>query len=84
MFQRGITAQDVHLVLQGGETIEEYADDRPYPAKLVLGWSGSRPLHVVVAENIDSGETVVITVKNLTRSNGTRTTGENDHDVRNL
>jgi hypothetical protein len=62
MFQRGITAQDVHLVLQGGETIEEYADDRPYPAKLVLGWSGSRPLHVVVAENIDDGETVVITV----------------------
>jgi hypothetical protein len=62
MFQRGITAQDVHLVLQGGETIEEYADDRPYPAKLVLGWSGSRPLHVVVAENIDAGETVVITV----------------------
>jgi hypothetical protein len=62
MFQRGITALDVHLVLQWGETIEEYADDRPYPAKLVLGWSGSRPLHVVVAENIDSGETVVITV----------------------
>ena len=62
MFQRGITAQDVHLVLQGGETIEEYADDRPYPAKLVWGWSGSRPLHVVVAENIDAGETVVITV----------------------
>jgi len=62
MFQRGITAQDVHLVLQGGDTIEEYADDRPYSGKLVLGWSGSRPLHVVVAENIDSGETVVITV----------------------
>ena len=62
MFQRGITPQDIRLVLQTGETIEQYPDDRPYPAKLVLGWNRDRPLHVVVADNTDNSETVVITV----------------------
>ena len=62
MFQRRITAQDVRHVLQTGEAIEEYPDDQPYPAKLVLGWHDGRPLHVVVADNMDNRETVVITV----------------------
>ncbi|MFN3477111.1 MAG: DUF4258 domain-containing protein [Candidatus Methylomirabilales bacterium] len=45
-----------------GEVIEEYPNDTPYPSRLVLGWRGARPLHVVVADNPDSQETVVITV----------------------
>jgi hypothetical protein len=34
----------------------------PYPSRLVLGWIGKRPLHIVIAENMESQETIVITV----------------------
>ncbi len=27
-----------------------------------MGWCGSRPLHVVVADNVEAGEEVVVTV----------------------
>jgi len=62
MFQHRITSEDVLHVLQNGETIEEYLGDRPYPARLILGWHDARPLHVVVADNMETRETIVITV----------------------
>lgn len=43
-----------------GEVIEEYDNDRPYPSRLVLTWSGKRPLHVVAADNVE--ETIIVTV----------------------
>jgi len=39
-----------------------YPDDKPYPSRLVLGWNGRRPIHVVVADNLDDQENIVITV----------------------
>jgi hypothetical protein len=39
-----------------------YPDDTPYPSRLMLGWRGSRPIHIVVAEAADAGERIVITV----------------------
>jgi hypothetical protein len=42
--------------------VEDYPDDTPYPSRLVLGWSSSRPIHVVVADNVDEQENIVITV----------------------
>jgi len=62
MFQRKINAQDVREILATGETIETYPHDTPYPSRLILGWSGARPLHVVVADNAADHEIVVITV----------------------
>ena len=62
MFQRRISAEDVRHVLATGEVIEEYPNDTPYPSRLVLGWSGERPIHVVVADNPEGQETIVITV----------------------
>ena len=62
MFQREINEQDVREVLATGETIETYPDDIPYPSRLVLGWRGLRPLHVVVADNSAAQERIVITV----------------------
>ena len=62
MFQRGLSERDVRQVLQSGEVIQEYPDDQPYPSRLVLGWSGWRPIHVVAADNQDDHEVVVITV----------------------
>jgi len=52
MFERRITEEDVRYVLETGETVEDYPDDRPYPSRLILGWRGERPLHVVVADDV--------------------------------
>ena len=62
MFQRGIDEKEIKDILDSCETIEEYPDDIPFPSRLVLGWSGRRPIHVVVADNEESGERIVITV----------------------
>jgi Domain of unknown function (DUF4258) len=62
MYQRSVTEQEVRNVVMTGETIEDYPDDTPYPSRLVLGWKGARPLHVVVADNEGSRENIVITV----------------------
>ena len=62
MFQRRINEKDVRHVLATGEVIEEYPNETPYPSRLVLGWCGPQPIHIAVADNIDAGETIVITV----------------------
>ena len=62
MFQRDIKTEEVRNVLATGETIEDYPDDSPYPSRLILGWSGSRPLHLVVADNAAAQESIVVTV----------------------
>jgi len=62
MFQRHVTVEDVRHALDSGEELEAYPKDQPYPSRLVLGWCGSRPLHVVAAQNVANDETIVITV----------------------
>jgi len=62
MFERRISEDEVRRVVIGGETIESYPNDRPYPSRLILGWNGSRPLHVVAAENAPAQETIIVTV----------------------
>ena len=62
MAQRGVTVDDVRDVLTKGETIEDYPHDAPYPSRLVLGWLGGRPLHVVAAQPASALEIIVITV----------------------
>lgn len=37
-------------------------DDTPFPSRLVLGWRGSKPLQVVVADDAAMNETIVIAV----------------------
>ena len=62
MFKRQVSADDVRHVLATGEVIGDYPDDTPYPSRLLLGWTGERPLHVVAAYNRTDMETIVITV----------------------
>jgi len=62
MFEREIGQEDVRRALEMGKTIENYPDDKPYPSRLVLGWSGSRPIHVVVADHPNQREMIIITV----------------------
>jgi hypothetical protein len=62
MFERGISEEDVKDVLLVGEEIATYPDDHPYPSRLMLGWRGDRPIHVIVADNLQDDEQIVITV----------------------
>jgi len=62
MFERGVSAEEVRVALESGETIETYPDDLPYPSRLVLGQSRGRPIHVVVADNTERDEAIVVTV----------------------
>lgn len=62
MFNRRVTSHEVRKVIEEGHTIEEYPNDSPYPSRLIMGWNGERPLHVVVAENEQEDEVIVVTV----------------------
>jgi hypothetical protein len=62
MHERSISEDEVRHVLMTGETIEAYASDIPYPSRLMLGWHGTRPIHVVVADDADDQTSIVITV----------------------
>ena len=62
MFRRQISVDDIHAVIRSGETIEEYPNDYPYSSYLMLGWCGSRPVHIVAADNSTTRETIIITV----------------------
>ncbi len=60
MIERNIAVAAVRAVLEQGELIEEYKADTP-PRYLVLGWSGSRPIHVIGEDDPITGETIVVT-----------------------
>lgn len=61
MFQRHITEEEVRHALKSGKVIEAYPEDQPYPSELILGYAHTRVLHVVVAHNSKSKESIVIT-----------------------
>ena len=61
MEERGIGVEDVRIALDNGEDIEARPDDRPYPARLVLGLCRLGALHVAVCDNIDDDEIIVET-----------------------
>lgn len=62
MVEREIGADDVRAVVEQGKEIESYPEDFPYPSRLVLGWRGTRPIHVVAADNATDNETIIVTV----------------------
>ena len=62
MFEREVSVKKVARALQAGEVIEDYSSEMPEPSRLVLGFQGKRPFHVVTSENPDINETTIITV----------------------
>jgi hypothetical protein len=62
MFERNISAKKASQTLQSGETIEDYSGEMPEPSRLILGFQGKRPFHVVTSENPETNEITVITV----------------------
>ena len=61
MFQRGITPESVRAVLDKPQVVAEYADDKPYPSRLLYAMVDQQALHVLVA-TADVGVKVIITV----------------------
>jgi hypothetical protein len=62
MFERQIPLKKVSLTIRAGETIEDYSSEMPQPGRLILGFQGKRPIHVVVSESSETGGVTVITV----------------------
>lgn len=59
--ERGIPQESVREVLLRGERIRDYADDKPFPSALFLGYVSRRPLHVVAACDETNRRVYIIT-----------------------
>ena len=62
MFQRAIDKDSVMKVLESGEIISEYPEDKLFPSYLLPGFVGGKPLHVVVALEIKQRIRYVVNV----------------------
>ena len=62
MFEREVSMKKVLGAIKTGETIEDYSTEMPEPSRLILGYQGKRPFHVVTSENPGANEMTVITV----------------------
>ena len=62
MFEREISVKNVRKILETGEIIEDYSAEMSGPARLILGYQGMRPVHVVVSENTKNNQVIIITV----------------------
>ena len=62
MFERNVTVKKVREALETCEVIEDYSSEMPEPSRLLLGFQGKRPFHVVTSENPAADELTVITV----------------------
>jgi hypothetical protein len=62
MFEREIPAGKVRKALEAVDMIEDYSSEMPEPSRLLMGFQGKRPFHVVTSENLETGEVTVVTV----------------------
>ena len=61
MAERCIPSETIKQVIQNGSVVKEYPEDTPYPSRLILGYEGRRPIHVVSAYNPADDTEYVIT-----------------------
>ena len=52
----------MEAVVRQGEAIETYADDVPYPSRLMLGFPGGEPIHTVIAHDSRVATCYIVTV----------------------
>lgn len=62
MFERKVSVRNVSQALHSGEIIEDYSAEMPEPSRLILGFQGTRPFHVVTSENPATSEVTIVTV----------------------
>lgn len=61
MLERDLSRAIVLQVIANGELIEDYSEDRLSASGLLFGWNDKRPIHVVVALDVDDEQVAVIT-----------------------
>ena len=61
MFKRNISVDDVMSIIERGEVIQEYPDDKPYPSLLLLGYTNLRALHIVLAKEKLENRCIIVT-----------------------
>ncbi len=61
MISRNISVVEVTDVINSGEIISNYESDKPYPSKLLLKLVNGRPVHVVVAQNVETLTCILVT-----------------------
>lgn len=62
MFERNISVNWLLRAIESEETIEDYSSEMPDPSRLILGFQGKRPFHVVCTENLQANLITIITV----------------------
>jgi hypothetical protein len=62
MFERRILEKNIRRALETGEVIEDYSSEMIDPGRLILGYQGKHPFHLVVSENRETNDVTVITV----------------------
>lgn len=62
MFERNVSVKKVLGAIETGKTIEDYSSEMPEQSRLILGFQGKRPFHVVISEIAKENEVIVITV----------------------
>jgi hypothetical protein len=62
MFEREIAPVKVRRALEAEDVIEDYSNEMPEPSRLMMGFQGKRPFHVVTSENPETDEITVVTV----------------------
>ena len=62
MFEREISANKVRKALEAEDVVEDYSAEMPEPSRLIIGFQGNRPFHVVTSEKPEEDEITVITV----------------------
>jgi hypothetical protein len=61
MFQRDISIIEVEHVLEIGEIVTDYPDDKPFPSSLILAFYNKRPLHVLYSIDNNTNNIIIIT-----------------------
>ena len=62
MFEREISPVKVRKALETEDVIEDYSSEMPEPSRLMMGFQGKRPFHVVTSEYPEEDEITVVTV----------------------
>ncbi len=62
MFEREVSTAKVRKALEAEDVIEDYSGEMPEPSRLIMGFQGKRPFHVVTSENEETETITVVTV----------------------
>ena len=62
MLYRNISQKELSELLVAGEVVEDYPNDFPFPSKLIFKLINNRPLHAVVAMDVEKKVLIIVTV----------------------